>query len=105
MNKYAYAAVGPNGQATRGVLRAETREAAAVALYERQLSAVQLTEKKGILHAELSAPRVKREEVMHLSRQLGAFIKAGLPLIDAVRTLGEEARNSSVRRMMEGVEA
>jgi type IV pilus assembly protein PilC len=37
---------------------------------------------------------------MHLSRQLGAFIRAGLPLVDAVQTLGEEASNSSLRRMM-----
>jgi type IV pilus assembly protein PilC len=57
-----------------------------------------------VLDGELSAPRVKREEVMHLSRQLGAFIRAGLPLLDAVRTLGEEATNSSVRRMMSEVE-
>jgi type IV pilus assembly protein PilC len=60
--------------------------------------------KKGLLQLELSAPRVKRDEVMHLSRQLGAFIRAGLPLVDAVRTLGEEATNSSVRRMMLEVE-
>jgi type IV pilus assembly protein PilC len=54
--------------------------------------------------SELFVRRVKREEVMHLSRQLGAFVQAGLPLIDAVRTLGAEARNSSVRRMMAQVE-
>src|SRR5436305_1960665 len=53
---------------------------------------------------ELTAGRVKREEVMHLSRQLGAFVQAGLPLIDAVHTLGIEARNSSVRRMMQQLE-
>jgi type IV pilus assembly protein PilC len=53
---------------------------------------------------ELTTRRVKREEVMHLSRQLGAFVQAGLPLIDAVHTLGVEARNSSVRRMMQQLE-
>jgi type IV pilus assembly protein PilC len=41
---------------------------------------------------------------MHLSRQLGAFIRAGLPLIDAVHTIGGESSNSSVRRMMADVE-
>ncbi|MGI5246192.1 type II secretion system F family protein [Dactylosporangium sp. CA-139066] len=61
-------------------------------------------EKKSFLQMELSPPRVKREEVMHLSRQLGAFVRAGLPLIDAVRAIGEEATNSSVRRMMSEVE-
>lgn len=61
-------------------------------------------ENKSFLKKELTPPRVKREEVMHLSRQLGAFIRAGLPLIDAVHILGEEARNSSVRKMMRTVE-
>lgn len=104
MNRYAYVAVTPDGQRTKGVTRATTRDAAEIDLYDRDLRGIRLTEKKGLLQTELSAPRVKREEVMHLSRQLGAFIKAGLPLIEAVRTLGEEARNSSVRRMMLEVE-
>jgi len=60
--------------------------------------------KKSFWTMELSAKRVKREEIMHLSRQLGAFIRAGLPLIEAVRTLGEEAENSTLRKMMVEVE-
>jgi type IV pilus assembly protein PilC len=102
--KYAYIAAGPDGRAVTGVAKAADREAAELALYERELRDIRLTEKKHMLDVELSAPRVKREEVMHLSRQLGAFIRAGLPLLDAVRTLGEEATNSSVRRMMREVE-
>jgi type IV pilus assembly protein PilC len=104
MIKYAYLAVGPDGRNASGVHRAESREAAELALHGRQLSDIRLTERKGLLRMELSAPRVKRDEVMHLSRQLGAFIRAGLPLIDAVRSLGEEATNTSVRRMMSEVE-
>jgi type IV pilus assembly protein PilC len=104
VTRYAYVAVGPDGQPSAGVARAESRQAAELALYERELREIRVTEKRGFLRAELSAPRVKREEVMHLSRQLGAFIRAGLPLIDAVRTLGDEARNTSVRRMMAEVE-
>jgi type IV pilus assembly protein PilC len=57
-----------------------------------------------VLQKEILAPRVKRTEVMHLSRQLGAFIRAGLPLIEAVHTIGADADNSSVRRMMLSVE-
>jgi type IV pilus assembly protein PilC len=60
--------------------------------------------KKGFLRMELSSPRVKREEIMHLSRQLGAFIRAGLPLIEAVRMLGEESENSTIRKMMVEIE-
>src|SRR4051794_20718941 len=61
-------------------------------------------EKKSFLQMELTPKRVKREDVMHLSRQLGAFIRAGLPLIEAVRILGEEATNTTLRRLMVEVE-
>ena len=104
MARFTYVATASDGQLTTGVQRAANREAAELVLYGRELRDIWLTEKKSLLKTELTAPRVKREEVMHLSRQLGAFIRAGLPLIDAVRTLGEESDNSSVRRMMREVE-
>jgi type IV pilus assembly protein PilC len=104
MTKYAYVAMRVDGQLAKGVEKADSREEAELALYERELRDIRLTEKKSVLKAEVSAPRVKREAVMHLSRQLGAFVRAGLPLIDAVHTLGIEANNSSVRRMMADVE-
>ena len=104
MAKYSYVAMSATGQFAKGVEKADSREAAELALYERELRNIRITEKKSILQAELTAPRVEREAVMHLSRQLGAFIRAGLPLIDAVHTLGAEANNSAVRRMMTDVE-
>ena len=51
-----------------------SREAAELALYEQELRNIRVVEKKSILKAEITPTRVKREEVMHLSRQLGAFI-------------------------------
>lgn len=104
MNRYTYVATAQDGSVAKGTWRAATREDAAIALYEQELRDIQVVEKHGVLRTELTAPRVKREEVMHLTRQLGAFIRAGLPLLDAVKTLGDEARNSSVRRMMHQVE-
>lgn len=104
MTRYAYVAVTPDGELTRGTQRGESAEAVEIELYERELRDIRVTEKTSIFQLELTAPKVKREEVMHLSRQLGAFIRAGLPLIDAVRTLGQESANSTVRRMMREVE-
>ncbi|MCP2243561.1 type II secretion system F family protein [Lentzea aerocolonigenes] len=104
MPKYTYVAIDSEGQPASGLQRSANREAAEAALSERQLRGVQLTERRHVLDVELSPKRVKREEVMHLSRQLGAFIRAGLPIIDAVHSLGVEASNPSVRRMMSDVE-
>src|SRR6185437_1459081 len=105
MPRFAYMATMPDGSPATGVEKADSREAAELALYERELRDIRITEKKSFLQIEVSPPRVKREEVMHLSRQLAAFIRAGIPILDAVHTLGEEAANSSVKRMMADVEA
>lgn len=103
MNRYAYVATGPDGTRTRGVQKAADVDSAVLALYERELRDIEITRKQSVLRLELTAPRVKREVVMHLSRQLGAFVRAGLPLIDAVRILGDEAANSTVARMLRQV--
>ncbi|GAA3523194.1 type II secretion system F family protein [Nocardioides daeguensis] len=41
---------------------------------------------------------------MHLSRQIAAFLRAGLPILDAVHSIGADHVNSSVRRMMHDIE-
>jgi type IV pilus assembly protein PilC len=104
MTAFAYVATETDGRVTTGRARAADRESAETRLRSRGLLDVRLTEKKGLLHSEIMAKRVKRVEIMHLSRQLGAFIHAGLPLVEAVHTLGAESANSSMRRMMAEVE-
>jgi type IV pilus assembly protein PilC len=104
MPKFSYSATLPTGDLARGSHKAASREAAELALYERELRNIRVVEQTSFLKMELTAPRVKRESVMHLSRQLGAFISAGLPLVDAVRLIAEEAPNSSLKRVMNEVE-
>ena len=104
MPRFSYTATLPTGEPTRGSQKAATREAVELALYERELRNIHVAESRSVLQKEILAPRVKRAEVMHLSRQLGAFIRAGLPLIEAVHIIGTESDNSSMRRMMLSVE-
>lgn len=104
MTAYAYVATLADGQVATGRAKGASREAAETTLHGRGLRDVRLTEKKGLLQTELMAKRVKRVEIMHLSRQLGAFIHAGLPLVEAVHTLGSESDNPTLRAMMAEVE-
>jgi type IV pilus assembly protein PilC len=104
MPKFAYIAVAPDGQESKGVEKADTRGAAEHALYDRELRGIQVSEKKGFLQLELSGSRIKRDDLMHLSRQLAAFVRAGLPVLEAVHTIGAESDNSSVRRVMNDIE-
>src|SRR5262249_32975318 len=104
MPKFAYVGVTLDGNEVKGTHKAASRSEAEIALYEREVRGLQVTEKKSILQYEISGPRIKREEVMHLSRQIAAFLRAGLPILDAVHTIGSESENSSVRRMMNEIE-
>lgn len=104
MPKFAYVGTTLTGGTVKGTERASSRTDAEVALYERELRDLKVTEKKSILQLELTGPRIKRVEVMHLSRQMAAFLRAGLPILDAVHSIGAESDNSSVRRMMNNIE-
>ncbi len=100
MTAYAYVATDANGLVGTGKTKATSRQAAETILAGRGLVEIRLTQKKSLLQMDVMATRVKRVEIMHLSRQLGAFIHAGLPLVEAVHTLGTESANSSLRDMM-----
>ena len=104
MPRYSYTATDLLGRTASVVQKADRREAAELALYERDLRDLRLTQRRSVLQFEITATPVKREEVMHFSRQLAAFVRAGLPIIDAVHTLGDEAGNSSLRKVMREVE-
>lgn len=104
MPKFAYVGVDLEGQKVKGTQKAPSRGDAEVALYGRELRDLRVSEKKSVLQYEISGPRIKREQVMHLSRQIAAFLRAGLPILDAVHAIGAESENSSVRRMMHDIE-
>ncbi len=104
MPKFTYVATAPDGLEVHGSGRFSSAEEAHLALYEQELRGITVTEKQSLLKKEVSAPRVKRQEVMHLSRQLGAFVRAGIPILEAVQVLGEEATNSSMQRMLADIE-
>ncbi|BBH16122.1 pilus assembly protein PilC [Nocardioides baekrokdamisoli] len=104
MTKFAYAGVTVEGDQVQGTQRGSTLSDVQLALYDQGLRDLQVTEKKNILQYEISGPRIKLADVMHLSRQMAAFLNAGLPILDAVKTIGAETDNSSVRRMMAEIE-
>lgn len=104
MPKFAYVGVDMQGQSVKGTHKAASRGDAEVALYEQELRDLRVHEKKSLLQYEISGPRIKLDHVMHLSRQIAAFLKAGLPIIDAVHSIGADNDNSSVRRMMHDIE-
>ncbi len=103
MPKFAYVAEGPNGAVLKGTQTAESIGDARTALMQRELRVTDLGPKKSAINFELTEKRVKRSDLMHLSRQLAAFMRAGIPILDSIGVLGDESDKAGVRRVMAAI--
>jgi type IV pilus assembly protein PilC len=99
MPKFAYAVEVAGGGLRRGVQVADTLDDAHRLLTDRQLTVVKVAAKRGF-NVELSKKRIKRADLMNLSRQLAAFMRAGIPLLAAISVLGEESTKPAVRDVL-----
>jgi type IV pilus assembly protein PilC len=98
--KFDYVAVDVNGRQAAGVAQADSLAAARQTLVRQNLRIVELKPKTSWTQIELTPRRIKPSDLMHLSRQLGAFLRAGIPILDAIRTLAEESDRSAVQRVL-----
>jgi type IV pilus assembly protein PilC len=104
MPRFAYVATDTNGTAVQGIQQAHDRDAAAAAVYQQGFRDIRVTEKTSFLQYDITAPKIKRAEIMHMSRQLAAFLRAGLTLIEAISTLSEDTDNRGLHKMMVNIE-
>ena len=100
MTKFAYAAIDAQGAAVEGVTKADTIGAARTILVDQNLFPTKIEERRGMLDFELTAEKVKKKELMHFTRQLAVFVKAGIPLTDALLTIGDESEDVARRRAL-----
>ncbi|MEM9746842.1 MAG: type II secretion system F family protein [Actinomycetota bacterium] len=100
MPKFAYAAIDASGSPIEGVTKADTIGAARALLVEQNLFPTKIEETRGLLDFELTKEKVKKKELMHFTRQLAVFVKAGIPLTDALVTIGDETEDVALRRAL-----
>ena len=100
MPKFAYAAIDPEGSAVDGVTKADTIGAARAILIEQNLFPTKIEETRNLLDFELTKEKVKKKELMHFTRQLAVFVKAGIPITDALLTIGDETEDVALRRAL-----
>ena len=100
MPKFAYAAIDPTGNPVEGVTKADTIGAARSILVAQDLFPTKIEERRGMLDFELTKEKVKKKELMHFTRQLAVFVKAGIPITDALVTIGDETDDVALRRAL-----
>ena len=98
MPRFAYAAIDANGASVEGVTKADTIGAARAHLLDQSLYPVKIEEKRGALSLELTKEKVKKKELMHFTRQLAVFVKAGIPLTEAMEIIGDETTDVALQR-------
>ncbi len=99
MPTFLYMARGTDNKVIKGKLSAATKEAAAGVLSRQNLNVVSLREKKGSflgIGAEPS-PRVTTKDISVLTRQLATMISAGIPLLEALEILEEQAEDKGFK--------
>lgn len=97
MGKYRYTAVDSSGHKVSGSEDAASVGAAHLALLERGFQTVDVSEKKSVLQFEITKKTVSRKNVMHFSRQLAVFVKAGISIVEALEVIAEETPDKMLK--------
>ncbi len=100
MEKYRYSAVDESGNKITGTETATSRSAAHLALLERGYQTVDVVERRSVLQFEVTKKLVPRKDVMHFSRQLSVFVKAGIPIMEALEVIAEETPDKLLQKAL-----
>ncbi len=103
MPKFAYSAIDATGAEIEGTTKADTIGTARASLVEQNLFPIRIEETRGLLDFELTKEKAKKKNLMNFTRQLSVFIKAGIPITDALTTIGDETTDVAIRRAITGM--
>lgn len=102
MAKFRYEAETIEGETVKGVVEASSVMAARNELAVRGMRVTKIAERKG-LQMELTQQKVPLIEIMHFSRQMSTFIRAGIPIIEALDTLRIDTKSKRFQNVLEDV--
>jgi type IV pilus assembly protein PilC len=97
---YRYSALDETGKKVSGTEAAQSTGAAHLALIERGLQPLEVSAKNSILKFEITKKMVPRQDVMNFTRQLAVFMKAGIPIMEALEVIVEETQNKLLRNVI-----
>ena len=103
MARFNYTARTASGSEVSGTIKAPSVSGARAALLDRDLLVEAVEERRSILRTRIGSGKVPRSELMHLSRQLAAFVRSGVPLLESIEVIGEEASNPAMRTTMRAI--
>jgi type IV pilus assembly protein PilC len=103
LTRFRYSALDADGKRVSGVESAGSSGAAHLALVQRGFQPLEVNEKKSILKVEVTKKKVPRKEIMHFSRQMGVFMKAGIPIMEALEVIETETTEKLMKKVIIGM--
>ncbi len=103
MARFKYTAMTPEGVRVRTIVDAPSAGALRNELTLNDLHVVKLKQKVAFKEIEITKQRVPRQVVIHFSRQLAAFVKAGIPLTDALEIVENGTDNKRFKEVLSEV--
>jgi type IV pilus assembly protein PilC len=100
---YKYSALDATGKKVSGVENALSSGAVHMALLERGLQPLEVTTRTSLMKFEITKKKVPRTDVMNFTRQLAVFMKAGIPIMEALEVIVEETQNKLLRGILREV--
>ena len=104
MGSFRYVALenglGGRPSRVRGRISDSSIERARAELTARGLQVVSLRCRGRLMQVQVTGRRIKSQEIANLSRQLSAFLRAGIPIIRALDTIAQESTSPAIRSML-----
>ncbi len=97
--RYHYVARGADGKKHSGVIEAGNTREAKSALMERGLTPIRVRPRLKFSFTR----KVSQLELMHFSRQLAVFVRAGIPILEAIDGLAESSDHPTMQRTLADV--
>ena len=93
MSRFRYEAETVEGSNIRGMIQAPSVSAARNQLAVQGMRVTRIAERKRFAEIEVTKQRVPLVEIMHFSRQMGTFMRAGVPLPESLENLRQDTTN------------
>src|SRR3984885_10416563 len=100
LSKFRYSALDGSGQSVKGVEMGSSSGDAHLALVQRGFQPLEVSEKKSLGSIEVTKKKVPRKEIMHFSRQMGVFMKAGIPIMEALEVIEQETTEKLFKKIL-----
>jgi len=97
--KFRYDAIDLDGNVVKGDISAPSVNHARNELAVQGLRVRRISERKG-LQTEITRSKVPLEDIMHFSRQMGTFLRAGVPMTEAISNLALDTPNKRFKEVL-----